>query len=60
MVLVGGIDGMDIVCCILVDVLCYLKLYGVLVVEIGNECENVEVVFFDFDLVWLLISVGED
>ena len=38
----------------------HLKPHGVLVVEIGNERENVEAAFPDLDLVWLPTSAGED
>lgn len=60
MALAGGNDGMDIVRRILADAPRYLKPHGVLVVEIGNERENVEAAFPDLDLIWLPTSAGED
>lgn len=39
---------------------CWLYDDGVFVVEIGNECEYVEVVFGGFEFMWLFISVGDD
>lgn len=60
MALAGGNDGMDIVRRILADAPRHLKPHGVLVVEIGNERENVEAAFPDLDLVWLPTSAGED
>ncbi|AKZ26662.1 50S ribosomal protein L3 N(5)-glutamine methyltransferase [Ralstonia pseudosolanacearum] len=60
MALAGGTDGMDIVRRILADAPRHLKPHGVLVVEIGNERENVEAAFPDLDLVWLPTSAGDD
>ncbi|WP_459199009.1 50S ribosomal protein L3 N(5)-glutamine methyltransferase [Ralstonia pseudosolanacearum] len=60
MALAGGTDGMDIVRRILADAPRHLKPHGVLVVEIGNERENVEAAFSDLDLVWLPTSAGDD
>jgi ribosomal protein L3 glutamine methyltransferase len=60
MALAGGNDGMDIVRRILADAPRHLKPHGVLVVEIGNERENVEAAFPDLDLIWLPTSAGED
>lgn len=51
---------MDLVCKIVVGVVECFMFEGVLVVEIGNECVFVEVVFLELELIWLIISVGDD
>jgi ribosomal protein L3 glutamine methyltransferase len=58
--LAGGADGMDIVRRIIADARNWLTEDGVLVVEIGNERENVEAAFGGLDLVWLSTSAGDD
>jgi ribosomal protein L3 glutamine methyltransferase len=60
MALAGGADGMDIVRRIIADARNWLTEDGVLVVEIGNERENVEAAFGGLDLVWLSTSAGDD
>ncbi|QGZ54545.1 50S ribosomal protein L3 N(5)-glutamine methyltransferase [Paraburkholderia acidiphila] len=60
MALAGGADGMDIVRRIIKDARNWLTDNGVLVVEIGNERENVEAAFGGLDLVWLSTSAGDD
>ncbi|WP_395067577.1 50S ribosomal protein L3 N(5)-glutamine methyltransferase [Paraburkholderia silvatlantica] len=60
MALTGGADGMDIVRRIIKDARNWLTDDGVLVVEIGNERENVEAAFGGLDLVWLSTSAGDD
>ncbi|CAG9237133.1 50S ribosomal protein L3 glutamine methyltransferase [Paraburkholderia tropica] len=60
MALAGGADGMDIVRRIIKDARNWLTDDGVLVVEIGNERENVEAAFGGLDLVWLSTSAGDD
>ncbi|WP_310630921.1 50S ribosomal protein L3 N(5)-glutamine methyltransferase [Paraburkholderia sp.] len=60
MALAGGADGMDIVRRIIKDARNWLTDEGVLVVEIGNERENVEAAFGGLDLVWLSTSAGDD
>ncbi|CAD6535753.1 50S ribosomal protein L3 N(5)-glutamine methyltransferase [Paraburkholderia metrosideri] len=60
MALAGGADGMDIVRRIIADARNWLTENGVLVVEIGNERENVEAAFGGLDLVWLSTSAGDD
>jgi ribosomal protein L3 glutamine methyltransferase len=60
MALAGGADGMDIVRRIIADARNWLTDNGVLVVEIGNERENVEAAFGGLDLVWLSTSAGDD
>ncbi|MBB2981491.1 50S ribosomal protein L3 N(5)-glutamine methyltransferase [Paraburkholderia tropica] len=60
MALAGGTDGMDIVRRIIKDARNWLTDDGVLVVEIGNERENVEAAFGGLDLVWLSTSAGDD
>ncbi|AOJ68498.1 MULTISPECIES: 50S ribosomal protein L3 N(5)-glutamine methyltransferase [Burkholderia] len=60
MALAGGADGMDIVRRIIGEARRWLKDDGVLVVEIGNERENVEAAFGGLDLVWLPTSAGDD
>jgi ribosomal protein L3 glutamine methyltransferase len=60
MALAGGTDGMDIVRRIVKDARNWLTDDGVLVVEIGNERENVEAAFGGLDLVWLSTSAGDD
>jgi ribosomal protein L3 glutamine methyltransferase len=58
--LAGGDDGMDIVRRIVRDAGKWLTEDGVLVVEIGNERENVEASLGGLDLVWLSTSAGDD
>jgi ribosomal protein L3 glutamine methyltransferase len=58
--LAGGADGMDIVRRIIGQARNWLTDEGVLVVEIGNERENVEAAFGGLDLVWLSTSGGDD
>ncbi|MGO4302382.1 50S ribosomal protein L3 N(5)-glutamine methyltransferase [Cupriavidus sp. RAF12] len=58
--LAGGDDGMDIVRRIIAGAKKRLNPGGVLVVEIGNEKENVETAFADLDIVWLPVSAGEE
>ena len=60
MALAGGADGMDIVRRIIKEARNWLTDDGVLVVEIGNERENVEAAFGGLDLVWLSTSAGDD
>ncbi|KAA6121844.1 50S ribosomal protein L3 N(5)-glutamine methyltransferase [Cupriavidus cauae] len=58
--LAGGDDGMDVVRRIVAGARAHLNPGGVLVVEIGNEFENVEAAFPDLELVWLTVSAGEE
>nr|WP_315597515.1 50S ribosomal protein L3 N(5)-glutamine methyltransferase [uncultured Cupriavidus sp.] len=58
--LAGGDDGMDIVRRIIAGAKKRLNPGGVLVVEIGNEHDNVEAAFPDLDIVWLSVSAGDD
>jgi ribosomal protein L3 glutamine methyltransferase len=58
--LAGGADGMDIVRRIIGQARNWLTDEGILVVEIGNERENVEAAFGGLDLVWLSTSGGDD
>ncbi|SDC03380.1 [LSU ribosomal protein L3P]-glutamine N5-methyltransferase [Cupriavidus sp. YR651] len=58
--LAGGDDGMDIVRRIIAGAKKRLNPGGVLVVEIGNEKENVETAFADLDIIWLPVSAGEE
>jgi len=60
MALAGGADGMDLVRRILAQARNWLTEDGILVVEIGNERENVEAAFGGLDLVWLSTSAGDD
>ncbi|TWG80397.1 ribosomal protein L3 glutamine methyltransferase [Cupriavidus gilardii J11] len=57
--LAGGDDGMDIVRRIIAGAKARLNPGGVLVVEIGNEYDNVEEAFGNLPLVWLPVSAGE-
>jgi ribosomal protein L3 glutamine methyltransferase len=58
--LAGGADGMDVVRRIVAEAGKWLTEDGVLVVEIGNERENVEASLGGLDLVWLSTSAGDD
>lgn len=58
--LAGGADGMDVVRRIVGEARRWLTEDGVLVVEIGNERENVEASLGGLDLVWLSTSAGDD
>jgi ribosomal protein L3 glutamine methyltransferase len=58
--LAGGADGMDVVRRIIGEARNWLTDDGVLVVEIGNERENVEAVFGGLDLTWMSTSGGDD
>ena len=60
MALAGGADGMDIVRRIIGVARNWLTEEGVLVIEIGNERENVEAAFGGLDLVCLSTSAGDD
>ncbi|MFP3561390.1 50S ribosomal protein L3 N(5)-glutamine methyltransferase, partial [Paraburkholderia sp. SIMBA_049] len=60
MALAGGNDGMDIVRRIVGEAHRWLHDDGVLVVEIGNERENVEAAFGGLELTWLPTSAGDD
>ncbi|MGR3905637.1 50S ribosomal protein L3 N(5)-glutamine methyltransferase [Burkholderia sp. SR8] len=60
MALAGGDDGMDIVRRIIAHAHKWLHDDGVLVVEIGNERENVEAAFGGLELTWLPTSAGDD
>ncbi|MFM2343630.1 MAG: putative methyltransferase [Pseudomonadota bacterium] len=56
----GGDDGMDIVREIIGKAKQYLKPTGILVIEIGNEYENLLQAFPKLSPTWLPVSVGED
>ncbi len=56
----GGTDGMDIIRKILAQSKPYLKSNGVLVVEIGNEYENLIEAFPKLKPIWLPVSTGEE
>jgi len=58
--LAGGDDGMDVVRRIIAGAKKRLNPGGVLVVEIGNERDNVEAAFPDLDIVWLSVSAGDE
>jgi len=58
--LAGGDDGMDVVRRIIAGAKKRLNPGGVLVVEIGNEHDNVEAAFPDLDIVWLSVSAGDE
>lgn len=58
--LAGGVDGMDIVKRIIGEARKWLTEDGVLVVEIGNERDNVEATLGGLELVWLSTSAGDD
>lgn len=58
--LAGGDDGMDIVRRIVAGAKQRLNPGGVLVVEIGNEKENVEAAFPDLEIIWLSVSAGDE
>ena len=58
--LAGGADGMDVVRRIVGEARKWLTEDGVLVVEIGNERENIEASLGGLDLVWLSTSAGDD
>jgi ribosomal protein L3 glutamine methyltransferase len=60
MALAGGDDGMDLVRQIIAGARERLTERGVLVVEIGNERENVEAAFPQLELTWLSTSAGDD
>lgn len=58
--LAGGADGMDLVRKIIDGAAERLTPEGVLVVEIGNECEYAEAAFGHLGLTWLSTSQGDD
>ncbi|MBO4120374.1 50S ribosomal protein L3 N(5)-glutamine methyltransferase [Cupriavidus gilardii] len=58
--LAGGDDGMDVVRRIVAGARARLNPGGVLVVEIGNEFDNVQAAFPDLELIWLTVSAGEE
>jgi ribosomal protein L3 glutamine methyltransferase len=60
MALAGGEDGMDIVRRIVAHARRWLTDEGVLVVEIGNERDNVEAALGGLDLIWASTSGGDD
>ncbi|MCC7005057.1 MAG: 50S ribosomal protein L3 N(5)-glutamine methyltransferase [Ottowia sp.] len=57
--LAGGQDGMDIVRHIVAQAKQYLSEEGILIVEIGNEYENVIAAFPNAPLTWLSTSAGD-
>lgn len=57
--LAGGDDGMDVVRRIIAGAKARLNPGGVLVIEIGNEYDNVDQAFGDLPLIWLPVSAGE-
>jgi len=56
----GGIDGMDIVKNIISNAKTFLKPKGILIIEIGNEYENIKAAFPKLPLVWIPVSAGEE
>jgi ribosomal protein L3 glutamine methyltransferase len=58
--LAGGADGMDLVRKIVAGAAERLTPDGVLVVEIGNECEFAEAAFGHLGLTWLTTSAGDE
>lgn len=58
--LAGGDDGMDVVRRIIAGARERLTDDGILVVEIGNERDNVEAAFPELPMTWLSTSAGED
>jgi ribosomal protein L3 glutamine methyltransferase len=58
--LAGGDDGMDLVRTIVKQAAQYLKLNGILVVEIGNEYAFAVRAFKDLPLTWLDVSGSDD
>ena len=58
--LAGGADGMDFVRALLADAPARMSVGAVLVLEIGNERENLENAFPRLEAVWLETSAGAD
>ena len=58
--LAGGIDGMDFVRQLLIDLPAHLKDQSILILEIGNERDHFEAAFPKLETVWLETSAGED
>ena len=58
--LAGGVDGMDLVRRILQGARSRLTTVGMLMIEIGNERDNVEAAFPELEMTWLTTSAGDD
>jgi ribosomal protein L3 glutamine methyltransferase len=58
--LAGGIDGMDFVRQLLIDLPAHMKDQSILILEIGNERDHFEAAFPKLETVWLETSAGED
>jgi ribosomal protein L3 glutamine methyltransferase len=58
--LAGGADGMDFIRQLLRDAPAHLSAHGVLVLEIGHECDHFEAAFPQLEVVWLETSAGEE
>ncbi len=60
MALAGGPDGMDIVRRVLRDAARFMSPAGILVLEIGNECENFDAAFSNIEPIWLSTEGSDD
>ena len=58
--LAGGSDGMDLVRKIVQGAKNRLTTVGMLMIEIGNERDNVEAAFPELEMTWLTTSAGDD
>jgi len=58
--LAGGVDGMDFIRQLFVDLPARMNDKAILVLEIGNEREHFEVAFPELEAIWLDTSSGED
>ena len=58
--LAGGVDGMDFIRQLFIDLPARMNDKAILVLEIGNEREHFEAAFSRLEAVWLDTSSGED
>ncbi|WP_096662428.1 50S ribosomal protein L3 N(5)-glutamine methyltransferase [Polaromonas sp. AET17H-212] len=58
--LAGGEDGMDFIRSLFLNAAGHMSENGVLVLEIGNECENFERAFPHLEPLWFETSAGPD
>lgn len=59
MALAGGIDGLDLIKQIILKANNYLSDTGLLIIEMGNNVEELEVIFPNLPIIWLNTTSGD-